>query len=189
MMLPVGDYRKEEIRDLARRLGLDVAQKRDSQEICFVAAGDHASFIRAKRGASATAGQIVTSDGRVVGTHDGLERFTVGQRKGLGVALGEPRFVIRLESDTRRVVLGSKEELLREELTADRTNWLVAPPLEPRPCTVKIRYNAAPAAATVEALDGNRLRVAFHRPQYAVAPGQAVVCYDGQQVLGGGWIE
>ncbi len=95
-----------------------MADKRDSQEICFVPAGDHAAFIRDKRGASATAGEIVTSDGQVVGQHDGLERFTIGQRKGLGIALGEPRFVVRLESDTHRVVLGGKDELLRGELTA-----------------------------------------------------------------------
>jgi tRNA-specific 2-thiouridylase len=189
MMLPVGEYRKEQVRAVARELGLDVAEKRDSQEICFVPEGDHAAFIRAKRGPSASAGEIVTSDGRVVGRHDGLERFTVGQRKGLGVALGEPRFVVRLESETHRVVLGTKEELARHDLTAARTNWLVAPPDRPRTCTVKIRYNAAPIPAVVTALPGSRLRVVFDQPQYAVAPGQAVVCYDGQQVLGGGWIE
>jgi tRNA-specific 2-thiouridylase len=125
----------------------------------------------------------------VVGTHDGLERFTVGQRKGLGVALGEPRFVVRLESDTHRVVLGTKDELLRGELSANRTNWLVAPPANERLCTVKIRYNAAPVPAVVAALPNNRLRVVFERPQLAVAPGQAVVCYDAPRVLGGGWIE
>jgi tRNA-specific 2-thiouridylase len=189
MMLPVGDYRKSEIRKLARELDLGVADKPDSQEICFVPAGDHAAFIRRKRGASPTAGEVVTTEGRVVGTHDGLERFTIGQRKGLGIALGEPRFVVRLESDTHRVVLGTKEELATSGLTANRTNWLDAAPGEPRRCQVKIRYNAAPAAGTVEALPGDRLRVTFERPQYGVAPGQAVVCYDGPRVLGGGWIE
>jgi len=189
MMLPVGGYRKDEIRRLAAELGLDVAEKRDSQEICFVPEGDHAAFIRAKRGQSATAGQIVTTDGRTVGEHDGLERFTVGQRKGLGIALGEPMFVVRLESDTHRVVLGRKEELLRGELSAHGTNWLVAPPEQPRACTVKIRYNARPVAATVTALPDDRLRVVFDEPQCAVAPGQAVVCYYGELVLGGGWIE
>lgn len=189
MMLPVGEYRKPEIRRLARELGLNVADKRDSQEICFVTDGDHAGFVRSRRGAASTAGEIVTSDGRVVGTHDGLERFTVGQRKGLGIALGEPHFVVRLESETRRVVLGSKEDLLRRELTAKDTNWLVDVPDRPRNCTVKIRYNATPVEARVAALPGNRLHVVFDEPQHAVAPGQAVVCYDGEQVLGGGWIE
>lgn len=189
MLLPVGDYHKVQIRDIAQQLELRVADKRDSQEICFVPEGDHAAFIRRKRGASASAGEVVTSDGQIVGTHDGLERFTIGQRKGLGIALGEPRFVIRLESDTHRVVLGTKAELARGELTADRTNWLVDPPLDSRPCEVKIRYNAPPKRGTVQALDGGRLHVAFDEPQYGVAPGQAVVCYAGDRVLGGGWIE
>jgi tRNA-specific 2-thiouridylase len=189
MLLPVGDFHKSEIRRMAHDIGMRVADKKDSQEICFVPEGDHAAFIRHKRGASTTAGEVVTSDGVVVGTHDGLDRFTVGQRKGLGIALGEPRFVVRLESETNRVVLGAKEELARGELTANRTNWLVAPPETPRGCTVKIRYNAPPVAGTVEALAGERLAVRFDHPQYAVAPGQAVVCYDGPRVLGGGWIE
>jgi tRNA-specific 2-thiouridylase len=131
----------------------------------------------------------VTSDGTVVGAHDGLDRFTIGQRKGLGIALGEPRFVVRLESETNRVVLGTKQELARGELMANRTNWLIAPPETSRSCTVKIRYNAPPVAGRVVALPDDRLAVRFDEPQYAVAPGQAVVCYDGQRVLGGGWIE
>ncbi len=188
MLLPIGGYQKEAIRRMAHDLGLAVADKKDSQEICFVPDGDHAAFIRRKRGDSPTAGEVVTSAGQVVGTHDGLEKFTIGQRKGLGIALGEPHFVIRLEHDTHRVVLGTKEELSRRELTANRTNWLVRP-AGPRGCGVKIRYNAPAVAATVEALAADRLRIAFDEPQYGVAPGQAVVCYEGNQVLGGGWIE
>jgi tRNA-specific 2-thiouridylase len=189
MLLPVGEFRKSEVRRLAGSLGLAVAEKPDSQEICFVPSGDHAAFIRRKRGASTTSGQVVTSDGRVVGTHDGLERFTIGQRKGLGIALGAPRFVVRLEKETGRVVLGTKEELATSELTANRTNWLAAEPGTPTRCRAKIRYNARPAEATVVALPGERLQVVFDEPQYGVAPGQAVVCYDGPRVLGGGWIE
>jgi tRNA-uridine 2-sulfurtransferase len=189
MLLPVGEYRKTEIRRMATQLGVHVADKKDSQEICFVSHGHHSDFIRRKRGPSHSAGEIVTSDGAVVGTHDGLERFTIGQRKGVGVALGEPRFVIRLERDTHRVVLGKKEELARPQLTADRTNWLVDLPSQARTCEVKIRYNAPPVPARVTALPGDRLRVEFDQPQYGVAPGQAVVCYDAAQVLGGGWIE
>jgi tRNA-specific 2-thiouridylase len=188
MLLPVGDYQKTEIRRRARELGLRVADKRDSQEICFVPEGDHAAFIRRKRGASA-AGDVVTTGGQVVGTHDGLDRFTVGQRKGLGIALGEPRFVVRLESDTNRVVLGTKHELARRELTANRANWLVEPGDKARRCAVKIRYNSPLVGGTLTVLVGGRLHVAFDEPQYGVAPGQAVVCYEGQQVLGGGWIE
>lgn len=189
MLLPVGDYAKTEIRRIAHEIGLRVADKRDSQEICFVPEGDHAEFIRRKRGESASAGEVVTTDGRVVGYHDGLERFTIGQRKGIGIALGEPRFVIRLESDTHRVVLGTKEELARGELTANRTNWLVDLPEGASRCAVKIRYNARAVPATIVALPEDRLRVTFEQPQHGVAPGQAVVCYDGDRVLGGGWIE
>jgi tRNA-specific 2-thiouridylase len=189
MMLPVGVYRKPEIRDMAQRLGLRVADKKESQEICFVPEGDHAAFIRERIGPSATAGTIVTTDGQEVGHHDGLERFTIGQRKGLGVALGEPRFVVRLEPATGRVVIGSKADLARDELTAANTNWLIEPPDGPLRCAVKIRYNSRRVPATVEPLPGGRLQCRFDQPQFGVAPGQAVVCYIGEQVGGGGWIE
>jgi tRNA-specific 2-thiouridylase len=189
MLLPVGGFRKTEIRRMAADIGMAVADKRDSQEICFVPAGDHANFIRRKRPGTNSAGEVVMTDGSVVGTHDGLERFTIGQRKGLGIALGEPRFVVRLESETNRVVLGTKDELARDSLTANRTNWLVEPPLEPRSCTIKIRYNAPPAAGTVVALPDGRLSATFTQPQHGVAPGQAMVCFDGDRLLGGGWIE
>jgi tRNA-specific 2-thiouridylase len=189
MLLPVGGYQKTEIRRLAAEIGMAVADKRDSQEICFVPAGDHADFIRRKRPGNDLSGDVVMSDGTIVGTHDGLDRFTIGQRKGLGIALGEPRFVIRLESETNRVVLGTKDELARGSLTANRTNWLVEPPHTPRKCTIKIRYNATPAAGEVVALEGGRLQATFTEPQHGVAPGQAVVCFDGERLLGGGWIE
>jgi len=188
MLLPVGAYPKSEIRRMAAELGLRVADKPDSQEICFVPSGEHAEFIH-RRYPGERGGEIVTTDGRVVGRHDGLERFTIGQRKGLGVAFGEPRFVVRLEPQSRRVVIGERHELARSALCADRANWLAAAPVEPRRCAAKIRYNSRPAAATVVALPDSRLRVEFDEPQYGVAPGQAVVCYDGDRVLGGGWIE
>jgi tRNA-uridine 2-sulfurtransferase len=210
LMFPVGEYRKEEIRRIAERLGLRVAGKRDSQEICFVPDQDHARFVREHRGAMDTSGEIVTTDGTVVGRHDGFERFTVGQRKGLRVALGEPRYVVRVEPDTHRVVLGTHEELARRELYAAEANWLVgarvqgsgfgvqrseAPNLQncksanPFRAQVKIRYRSRAAAATVEVLPGGRFRVQFDEACHAVAPGQAAVCYDGERVLGGGWIE
>ncbi len=189
MMLPVGDYRKSEIREMARGLGLRVADKRDSQEICFVSSGDHAEFIRRRAGHRDTSGEIVTTDGEIVGHHPGLEGFTIGQRKGLGVALGEPRFVVRLEPETRRVVLGRKEELARGSLTAKDTNWHIEPSVGELRCQAKIRYNSQRVPARVQVLSDNRLRVEFDQPQLGVAPGQAVVCYEGDQVLGGGWIE
>ena len=188
MMLPVGDYHKSQIRELAAGIGLRVAEKRDSQEICFVTSGKHDEFVRSRRSTDLS-GELVTTDGQVVGRHPGIERFTIGQRKGLGVAFGEPRFVVRIEADTRRVVIGTHDELARTELTAQRCNWLIDEPTEPRRCFAKIRYNSAAVPAVVTPLDGGRLHVAFDEPRFGVAPGQAVVCYDDDQVLGGGWIE
>ncbi|MCH5372849.1 MAG: tRNA 2-thiouridine(34) synthase MnmA [Planctomycetes bacterium] len=190
MRLPVGDYGKPEIRRLAAELGLRVAEKRDSQEICFVTSGKHDRFIRQRLdGNTDRRGEIVTTDGRVVGEHQGIEAFTIGQRKGLGVAMGEPYFVIRIEPSRREVVIGRRDELARTELLADQTNWLVDPPGEPFRCRAKIRYNAAAVPATAYARPDGRLHVEFDQPCYGVAPGQAVVCYDGTKVLGGGWIE
>lgn len=188
MMLPVGEFRKSEIREIAHELDLQVADKKDSQEICFVAAGEHAEFIR-RRAAEDRGGEIVTTDGTVVGEHVGLEGFTIGQRKGLGVALGEPRYVVRLEAETRRVVIGSREDLARRHFTAGETNWLVDPPTQPIRCLVQIRYNSRPAPAEVEPLPDGRIAVSLPEPLGGIAPGQAVVCYDRDRVLGGGWIE
>ncbi len=193
MMLPVGDYKKPVIRKIAASLGMNVAEKKDSQEICFVTQGRYDEFIRGQRQIHGqdidTAGELVTTDGTVVGQHAGIEGFTVGQRKGLGVALGEPKFVVRIEPETRRVVLGDREELGSPGLTASGTNWLVDKTMIPQQCHVQIRYNAPPVPATVELLPNDRLEVAFDEPQFGVAPGQAVVCYDGDRTLGGGWIE
>ncbi|MEN1680349.1 MAG: tRNA 2-thiouridine(34) synthase MnmA [Planctomycetota bacterium] len=194
MLLPVGDYQKPKIREIAGTLGLNVAEKKDSQEICFVTSGRYDEFVKRKRpaGEHDRSGELVTTDGTVVGTHDGIEGFTVGQRKGLGVALGERKFVARIEPDTNRVVLGDRDEMLRRELTATESNWLIDPPTgEPRRCHAQIRYNATAAPAEMT-FDGERLHVVFDEPQFGVAPGQAVVCYDDaepERVLGGGWIE
>jgi tRNA-specific 2-thiouridylase len=189
MLLPVGDYKKDAIRELARDIGLRVAEKKDSQEICFVPDNDYAAFVRRRVGELESAGEVVTTDGTVVGRHDGIEHFTIGQRKGLGIAFGEPRYVVGIEPESKRVVVGTAEELLRDELTAARTNWLVDEPTSPLRCAVKIRYLAKPVAATVTALADRRLHVRLDEPRGGVAPGQAVVCYDGDRVLGGGWIE
>jgi len=190
MLLPVGPYCKDEIRRMASKQGLRVADKRDSQEICFVAPGQHAQFVRHRQGNSYdTSGQIVTTDGTVVGQHEGLENFTIGQRKGLGVALGEPRFVVRLEPESRRVVIGTREDLACRELTAKNTNWLVEVPTGPLECLAQIRYNSLAHPAMLQVLPGDRVKVTFDEPQYGVAPGQAVVCYAENRILGGGWIE
>lgn len=194
MLLPVGDHDKPSIRGMAAALGLNVATKRDSQEICFVTRGHHSDFVRARRGsrAASTAGQFVSIDGRLLGEHDGHEAFTIGQRKGLGIALGEPRFVVRIEPETRRVVLGPRESLLQRALVANESNWLGSPPArigQPWACQVQIRYNSPPSPATVTRLDEESFRVDFDSPQSAIAPGQAAVVYDGSRVLGGGWID
>jgi len=193
MMLPVGDYEKTEIRRIAATLGMNVAEKKDSQEICFVTQGRYDAFIRKQRQKNGqnidTRGELVMTDGTVVGQHPGIEGFTVGQRKGLGVALGEPKFVVRIEPETRRVVLGDREELASPGLTASETSWLVNKKRGPQQCHVQIRYNAPPVPATIEYLPQSRLQVVFNEPQFGVAPGQAVVCYDGDRTLGGGWIE
>jgi tRNA-specific 2-thiouridylase len=189
MLLPVGQFRKPQIRELAAQIGLRVAAKRDSQEICFVTSGKHDEFVRQRRRGSDMSGQIVTTGGQVVGTHPGIERFTIGQRKGLGVAMGEPYFVVAIDPASRQVTIGKQADLARRELTAADCNWLVDPPADPFACQAKIRYNTPPSAATAELLAENRLRVVFDEPRHGVAPGQAVVLYDGDRVLGGGWIE
>ncbi len=190
MLLPVGGFDKPRIRQVATELGLRVADKRDSQEICFVTSGDHADFIRQRRASNGDrSGTIVTTDGRVVGQHQGIEAFTIGQRKGLGVALGEPYFVVRIEPDSRRVVIGRRGELDRTELTATDTNWLVSPPADRFRCLAQIRYQHRAQAATARIESDGRLRIKFDQPCFGIAPGQAVVCYQDDQVLGGGWIE
>ncbi len=189
VLFPIGEYRKDAIRELARETGLRTADKPDSQEICFVPDNDYAGFVRRRVGRLDSAGEIVLADGTIVGRHAGIEQFTIGQRKGLGLAFGDPRYVIRIEAETKRVVIGRQDELLRTELTAAKTNWLVDPPFAPRDCLVKIRYASRPAPATVAALPDDRLHVRLHEPRGGIAPGQAVVCYDDDRVLGGGWIE
>ena len=189
LQFPVGGHSKTEIRALAAEVGLRVADKKDSQEICFVAGGDYADFVRRRRGEVDTSGEIVTTDGQVVARHDGIEQFTIGQRKGLGIAFGEPRYVVRIDADSRQVVIGRREELACTQLTAGNTNWLIDPPATPLECEVKIRYLSQPVAATVTVLPDNRLAATLVEPKHGVAPGQAVVCYHGDRVLGGGWIE
>lgn len=189
VLFPVGDYRKDEIRQLAHRLRLRVADKKDSQEICFVPDGDYAAFVAARLGDEDRSGELVTTHGEVVGRHAGIEHFTIGQRKRLGVALGERRFVVRLEPETRRVVIGGKQDLARQQFSARQVNWLIDAPAGPIRCEVKIRYHCEPLPATVRPLDEQRLAVEMDTAKHGVAPGQAVVCYQGQRVLGGGWIE
>jgi tRNA-uridine 2-sulfurtransferase len=190
LLFPIGGYRKEEVRALAREAGLSVADKPDSVEICFVPDGDHASLIRQRRPQFATAGHIVDTSGKVLAEHDGIEQFTIGQRKGLGFAAGERRYVLKIVPGENEVVVGPREELLASGMEASGVNWLLdGAPQGELTCQAKIRYRHTPAPARVTALEDGRAKVEFDSPQSAVTPGQAVVFYDGSRVLGGGWIE
>jgi tRNA-specific 2-thiouridylase len=196
MMLPVGHFEKPAIRQMATGIGLRVADKKDSQEICFVTRGRYDEFVRGRRDNVDTSGELIATDGTVVGQHEGIESFTVGQRKGLGVAFGERKFVVRIEPESRRVVIGDRDELNRRELTARGCNWLAAgvenAGAPSQRCYAQIRYNAPAQPAELTVLPDRRLQVVFDEPQFAVTPGQAVVCYDAdgnERVLGGGWIE
>lgn len=189
LLFPIGDHRKEEIRALARQMSLPVADKPDSVEICFVPNNDHADFIRRRRPAMQTAGNFVDADGNVLAQHDGYERFTIGQRKGLGYAAGSRRYVLDIVPASHDVILGDKEDLLESELTAAEVNWLIEPPRDSLRCTAKIRYRHEAAAAIVQPLPENQVRVEFDEPQSAITPGQAVVFYQDDELLGGGWIQ
>jgi len=193
MLLPVGGFEKPRIRQIAEELGLGVAGKKDSQEICFVTQGHHSDFVRAREPerSAHTSGEIVTTDGEIVGQHAGYEAFTIGQRKGLGVAMGTPFFVTEINPETNQVVIGSKDHLAKPGLSAKEANWLVKPEELPRQVSVQIRYNAPPKPAqiVVNPNDQTCFSAEFDEPQFAVAPGQAAVVYDGTRVLGGGWIE
>lgn len=190
LLFPVGELQKEEVRQLARRARLGVADKPDSVEICFVPDGDHASVVQRRRPGRDTSGWIVDTAGRRLAPHSGIERFTVGQRKSLGFAAGRRRYVLRIVPADGQVVVGDREELLAAGLAASQVHWLCEQaPSAPRRCLARIRYRHPGASATVTALDGGRARVVFDDPQSAVTPGQAAVFYDGDRVLGGGWID
>ena len=191
-IFPVGDRAKEAVREYARQRRLPVADKPDSQEICFIPDHDYASFVGRHAAEARRDGEIVDEQGRVVGTHEGVHRFTVGQRKGLGLSkspAGVPLYVLQLRAADRQVVVGPKTSLERTRLTASAVNWIIDRPTGPLPAHVQIRHRHQPAAATVRAIDGARAEVVFDAPQIAVTPGQAVVFYDADVVLGGGWID
>ena len=194
-MFPLGGMEKPQVRALARELGIPTAAKPDSQEICFVPNGDYASFIDAyfrEQGipANELSGELVTTDGRVVGEHAGVHHYTVGQRRGLGIAAREPLYVIATEPATRRVVVGRDADLRRESARVREVNWIsIAPPAEPVRAEVKIRNKHVAAAATLAPDGDTRVEIRFDEPQRAVTPGQGAVFYSGDLVLGGGWIE
>ncbi len=189
MLLPVGAYEKPAIRDLARELDLPVFDKPDSQEICFVPDQDYAGLLRRRSPERFSRGALLNEQGEVLGEHEGQQQFTIGQRRGLGVARGVPLYVVNKDAAANTVTLGPKESLLVTGCIASQTNWLTDPPTTPRRCQIKVRYNSPPTPGRVCLTGADTMEVSFAQPISAVTPGQAVVCYDGDEVLGGGWID
>jgi tRNA-specific 2-thiouridylase len=193
-LFPLGELTKEEVRGLARAMGLPVAEKPESQEICFVPSGEYADFIDEYLAEQRSAvpqqfGEIVTTSGQVLGKHAGLHHYTIGQRRGLGIAAGRPMYVVRIENDSRRLVVGGDAELHRDTCEVRAVNWISIATLErPMRIMAKIRHKHEPAAATVEPGADGTVRLRFDAPQRAITPGQAAVFYDGDCVVGGGWI-
>jgi tRNA-uridine 2-sulfurtransferase len=187
---PIGALTKGDVRAHARSLGLRVAEKPDSQEICFVPDGDYAGFVERQAPAAVKAGAVADESGRTLGTHDGIHRFTIGQRKGLGVSSQAPLFVLRIDADSGRVTVGPRDALDRRALTASQVNWTCgAAPLAWLAVTAQIRHRHHPTPGRVRALPDGRAEFESDAPLFAVTPGQAAVFYDGDVVVGGGWID
>ena len=189
-LFPLGDLIKPEVRTIARRLGLRVAQKPDSQQLCFIPDGNYRSFLRKQLGPRAIQkGPIMTLDGRIVGEHPGIHHFTIGQRRGLRLALGYPVYVVALDPDRNIVFVGPESELYAEQARVSGVNWIEAPPSGPIRANVRIRYRHEEAPASLVPLDDHRVLVQFDQPQRAITPGQAAVFYGKEgEVIGGGWI-
>jgi len=193
-LFPLGEMTKPQVRELAAKHGLAIAEKPDSQEICFVPGGDYKRFIDAylaEQGGRLpdTAGDLVTTNGEVIGEHSGIHNFTVGQRKGLGVATGSPLYVIQISGASKQVVVGGDEHLYSRTLRAKRVNLIAVDDLrESMRVAVKIRHRHEPAPAVIERAGDDEILVTFDEPQRAITPGQAAVFYDGDIVVGGGWI-
>jgi len=188
-LFPLGEKTKSDTREVARHCQLKTADKEESMEICFVPDNDYGKFLQEANLAQKHRGEIMDLHGRVLGHHDGIEFYTIGQRKGLGITTTRPVYVIELDATNNRVIVGDDSALDRDEFTVDRCNWIPFDNLtEPAEVTAKIRYNHPGTAATVTPLGGGRAKVKLHEPQRAITPGQAAVFYQDDLVLGGGWI-
>ncbi|NDO31892.1 tRNA 2-thiouridine(34) synthase MnmA [Enterocloster clostridioformis] len=189
-LMPVGSYHKEEIRDMAERLGLPVAHKPDSQEICFIPDHDYASFIEEYTGRELPPGNFVDLDGNVLGRHRGITHYTVGQRKGLNLSMGSPVFVVEIRPETNEVVIGDNQDVFTNVLRCDKLNWMAVDGLHGKSMDVlaKIRYSHKGSPCTIREIGNDMVECRFHEPVRAVTPGQAVVFYDGDYVAGGGTI-
>jgi len=187
---PLGNLHKDRVRETARNLGLKVSNKAESQEICFVRGRDYRPFLEGRLGKREESGLVVDGQGRVLGTHNGISAFTIGQRRGLGVSVGYPLYVVDIDRASNRVIVGSEKETFLDRCVASRVNWIAVESLtKPQRVEAKIRYNHPGAEAVVDPIGEDRVVVRFKTPQKAVTPGQAVVFYQGDLVLGGGWIE
>ncbi len=192
---PLGEMLKSEVRDIAREANLYVAEKQESQEICFVPDGDYSGFIdrylehENRADELPEKGEIVNRHGERIGAHTGIHRYTIGQRRGLGIAHEKPLYVVQIERAKNQIIAGEKEELLSSEFIAKGVNWVAFDaPDEPVRANVKVRYRHEPAQATIYALPDDRAKIVFDEPQSAITPGQATVFYNGEEVVGGGWI-
>lgn len=188
-LFPLGALTKTEVREHARRLQLNVAQRTESQDICFVPDGDYARFLDLEREASSLGGDIVHVSGQVLGRHQGMHRYTVGQRKGLGIGWSEPLYVVRIDGQKQQVVVGEREHLNRTQMALANCYWNPAPETNQFRCQCRIRYRHQEAPAQIEILPNGRAGVTFDDPQFGVTPGQAAVFYADDCVIGGGWIE
>jgi tRNA-specific 2-thiouridylase len=188
-VLPLGEWSKDEVREHARRFGLALHDKPESQDICFAPDRNYARVVRSRRPDAFRAGPIRHVDGRELGEHGGIAHFTIGQRRGLNVAVGSPLYVVDIDAETATVFVGPSEAVLSQTAVASDVKWLSDPPTEPVRADVKIRYNHTPAPAEITPLPDGRVQARFEAPQPAVTPGQAMVFYLGDEVMGGGWIE
>ncbi len=193
-LFPLGEMQKPTVRDLAAGHGLALAQKPDSQEICFIPGGSYSHFLKAYlaeqgRELPDSSGELVSPTGEVVGQHEGIHSFTVGQRKGLGISSPDPLYVLKIHPDSHRIEVGSDDQLRSSRLTANRLNWVsIAAPTEPIRVNIKIRHRHEPAPATLRLTAPDRIEAVFDEPQRAITPGQSAVFYQGEEVAGGGWI-
>ena len=188
-LMPVGEYTKDEIREIADKIHLKVANKPDSQEICFVPDNNYAGFIKNTTGKKPESGNFVTPDGKVIGTHKGIIHYTVGQRKGLNLSMGHPVFVVAIRPETNEVVIGNSEDVFSDRLTCNHLNFMTIEDLEGEMhVTAKIRYSHKGAKAVIRKVEDDKVECIFEEPQRAITPGQAVVFYDGDYVVGGGTI-
>ncbi|HEY5584898.1 MAG TPA: tRNA 2-thiouridine(34) synthase MnmA [Ruminiclostridium sp.] len=189
-LMPVGDYPKDQIRQMAKDLGLSVASKPDSQEICFIHDNDYGKFLSENCDKKIVPGKFIDTNGNVLGEHKGIVHYTVGQRKGLGNTFGKPMFVVKLDATNNRVVLGDDHEVFSDSLTASDLNFIsIEKPIDGMRVNAKIRYSAKESPATISVLDDNKIKVVFDVPQRAITPGQSVVFYAGEVVVGGGTID